>query len=239
MRILFFSLMLMLLPSTAMAQFNGGVFGPVVNEGSSSAQYRAAYNPDTEAFSHRGHYQMAISDTVQLRGVVQFTKPGGADLDYDLFQGEATFQITPDGQDFQFGVRTDVTLRDGPRPDQVGLNTMSQWKLNNGLSAKFVTLASVQGGDRAADGIDLQTRASLSKGLPSQGGIAPTALSLELYSFYGRTGNLADFNDQTHLLGPSAKFKITDSVSTNLGALFGLTDASADSQIRLWVTKGF
>ena len=54
-------LMTTLFAFPAMAQNTGGVFGPVVNEGHRSAQYRLAIVPDAAggetAHAHRLHYQ--------------------------------------------------------------------------------------------------------------------------------------------------------------------------------------
>ena len=73
-RIIFISICLSLFVTTsAFAQNTGGIFGPVVNEGHSSLQYRATVDPNNSAgdtgFAQRLHYQRAINTDFMWRVV--------------------------------------------------------------------------------------------------------------------------------------------------------------------------
>ena len=53
--------MLLLSLNGLVAQNTGAVFGPGVTEGHSSAQYRATFDPDSDGFAQRIHYQQSLN----------------------------------------------------------------------------------------------------------------------------------------------------------------------------------
>jgi len=56
----------------------------------------------------------------------------------------------------------------------------------------------------------------------------PAKLVLELYGSLGELTNIKPSDMQKHYLVPALKYKLTDRLGWNLGAAFGLTDASDD-----------
>ncbi len=222
----------------AAAQNTGGVFGPGVTEGDRTVQYRIGIDPDgandEAAIAQRIHYQQAINGDWRWRVVAQARKTNESDVDFDFIQTELAWQISPDGQDYQTGLRFDATLRDDDRAHQLGVNWINQWKLAEGWQARALTLTSVQVGNDARDGIFAQTRFNVSKKLDSG-----ASLGVEMFNFYGYTGDIPDFEDQRHSVGPFISTKLTEDVSIFAGALFGITDASPDNELRLWVSRGF
>lgn len=216
----------------ALAQNTGGVFGPTVNEGARLWQYRITFDPDSDGLAQRLHYEQAVNGDIMLRGVVQGRKTDDSDLEFDYVQGEMFWDLSQDGDAWRTGIRLDARYRDGDRPGFIGLNWMNQWSLSDVLSARFLVLSAVEIGNNRRDGVFLQTRASLykrSRTLPTFG--------LELYNSYGSTDDFADFDDQRHQLGPVAVFRLQEGktfVTTNV--LFGLTDATPDAELRLWLT---
>ena len=64
-------------------------------------------------------------------------------------------------------------------------------------------------------------------------------MGVELFNAYGSTDEILDLDKQGHSIGPFASFPVSDNFSLFTGALFGLTDASADAELRLWITRGF
>ena len=213
----------------ASAQNTGGVFGPVVNEGDRQVQYRITFDPDSDGLAQRIHYEQALNGDFMLRGVVQARKTTDSDLDFDYFQGELFWELSRDGASWRTGLRLDARIRDGDRPETIGLNWMNHWNLAGSFSARFLVLSSVDIGDNARDGVFLQTRASLYRKL----GKGPR-LGLELYNSYGSTDGFADFDDQRHQLGPAANFSLGAGRSLFTNVLFGLTDATPDAELRLW-----
>ena len=225
------------LANAAYAQGVGGVFGPVVKEGEASAQYRAGYNPDTEAFAQRLHYQQALNTSVRLRGVVQTVKSDESDVDFDSVRGELVWQMTPDNQDWQSGLRFDVVLRDEDRPHTLGLNWMNQWNLSGQWGARTIVLAAVDAGDNTRDGVLLETRGQLSYSVPESN----ASVGVEIFSAYGSTDDIRDLEDQNHSVGPYVNIALDKARKWRLfgEVLFGVTDAAPDTDLKLWITRAF
>lgn len=220
---------------TAQAQATGGVFPPNVNEGHRSVQYRAAYNPDTEGFASRLHYQQALDGDFMLRGLIQTRKTDDSDLDIDFVQAELFWDLSEDTDKWRTGVRFDARLRTEGRPGLLGAHWMNRWALSDDWDGRFVVLSAVNVGDDAPDGVFLQTRGAL-----NYSGFDGVGTGVELFSAYGSTDDFAStFDEQRHAIGPTLNVKLGDGVSLFGGPLFGLTDATPDVDWRVWITKGF
>ncbi len=211
----------------------GGVFGPGIAEGDRSFQYRAAYDPDSSAFVQRVHYQHALNSSLRLRGVFQARKTDESDVDFDFFQGEAQWQLK--GSDnHKHALRLDLRIRDEGRNGNIGINWTNEFKLSPKLSARAIVLTLIDVGSEARSGVFLQTRASLSHKLNSK-----LRLSAELFSAYGSTTDFNSFDEQTHQIGPALSGKLANDWSFFSGVLIGATDASPDTNFRLWISKSF
>ncbi len=217
-----------------LAQNTGGVFGPAVDEGDRRLQYRITFDPDNDGVAQRIHYEQAVNGDFMLRSVLQGRKTDDSDLDFDYFQGELFWDLSEDGAAWRTGLRFDLRLRDGDRSEVLGVNWMNHWTLPNGFSARFLILSSVDVGGNARDGVFLQTRASLYRRWNER-----SLVGVELYDSYGSTEGFADFEDQRHQLGPAASFRLGRGHSLYTNVLFGLTEATPDVELRLWVTKAF
>ena len=229
------ALLLNFAPSS-FAQNTGGVFGPVVNDGHRSFQYRATLDPDTAAgetgFAQRLHYQQSINGDFMWRILGQTRKTDSSDFDVDFVQAELFWQLSEDDSPYQTGVRFDARLRDDDRSEQIGLNWMNEWNLENGWQLRALALSAVQFGDNSADGVLLQTRGHIAKSIG--GG---TRLGIEMFNNYGSTDGFGSFNDQAHAIGPFVTAPLGNNFSLFGGALFGISDAAADTELRLWLTK--
>lgn len=235
------SLLLLVVGLSAHAQNLGAVFGPVVNSDHQSFEYRAGYDPEAfggeSGFAHRIHYQASFNDDFMGRIVLQSRKTADSSTDFDFVQGELFWQLSG-SQDYQTGIRFDFRIRESGRPKQVGVNWMNQFVLSDGYTARFILLTAMQTGDNAADGIALGTRASVFKNFTIKQG--QLQAGLEMYSSYGSTDDLKDVSEQNHAIGPFVSQKIgKQGWSYFAGALFGLTDAAADTELRLRLTKSF
>ena len=218
------------------AQNTGGIFGPVVNEGHKSWQYRATIDPDNAAgdvgFAQRLHYQQAINDDFMWRIVGQTRKTAASDLDLDFVQAELFWQITPDEQNYQTGLRFDGTLRNDNRPEQLSLHWINQWRFGQGWQARVIATGGAQLGENSTDGVFLQSRSHIQKSI--DGG---KAVGVEMFNNLGSTDNLGSFKDQSHSFGPYVTAPIGNNFSIFAGALFGLSEAAPDNELRLWLTK--
>lgn len=218
----------------AFAQNTGGIFPPMVNDGHTSAQYRVTYDPDTEGLSQRAHYQQAINGNLMWRGLVSARKTDESDMDFDFVQAELFWELSNDDDAWKTGLRFDARVRDDDRPGLLGVHWTNQFPLSETWNGRFVALSAMDIGDEARDGVFLQTRGNIFTRLESG-----QTVGVELFNAYGSTDYIQDFDDQNHQIGPFASFPVTPQWSLFTGALFGLTDASADAEFRLWITRGF
>lgn len=217
------------------AQNTGGAFGPVVNEGHRALQYRGTYDPEKSGFAQRLHYEQALDTDFMWRAVVGTRKTNDSDVDFDFFQAELFWELTPDETAaWKTGVRFDLTLRDDDRPHSFGVHWMNEYRFDDGWTGRFLILSAIDFGDNVRDGLSLQTRASLLKKLNDK-----VSVGAELYSAYGRSNNLLGLDDQRHQLGPVVTYNLSDDLQLYSGVLFGLTDVNSDPQFRLWLTQKF
>lgn len=128
----------------------------------------------------------------------------------------------------------DALLQEDTRPGDITVHWANQWKHIDYWTMRFIVGATQQIGNDPADGLQIQTRASAMTSL-SYG----PKIGLELFSEYGSTSDWLDANEQEHEFGPVAVWKLNEDWNLYSGALFGLTDASADSQLRFRLSKGF
>ena len=222
----------------ANAQNTGGVFPPMVNEGHKSLQYRAAINPDNAqdefGFAQRLHYQQAINGDFMWRILGQTQKTDSSDFDFSFLQAELFWELSDDEDQHKTGLRFDARLTDGDRAEQLGLNWMNHFNFDNGWHARALVLSSVQIGDTAANGVNLQTRARVGKKLENG-----PLIGVEMYNNYGRTSGFGSFDEQSHTIGPFISTPIGNKVSLFAGPLFGVSRSAPDIEARLWLTKGF
>ena len=236
----------------AHAQFTGGVFPPTVNGGASQLEYRIAVDPDgpfsKTQVAQRLHYQASLSDRFQLRGVVATRTrfeidddpqdPGlktDSIFDFDFVQAELTWQITPDDRKWQTGLRFDGRLKDEGR-NQVGVNWTNQWSFDDGWQARAILLSAVREDDDIIDDLGLSARGQLSKRVDSG-----QTLGLQVYSSLGTPSSFRPLSrNGSTVAGPYAIFPVGgDGVYIRTGALFGLSEGSRDTQLRLWLGKNF
>lgn len=219
----------------AHATNTGGVFPPTVNEGHKSWQYRVAVDPvenGSTRFAQRLHYQQAINDDLMWRIVGQVRKTDDSDFDPDFLQAELFLDLTKNNSNYQHGFRFDARMRDGDRPDQIGVNWIHRLNMSDGWSMRGIVLTSTQFGSNSQSGVNLQTRAQVAKSFGSG-----KSVGLELYNNYGNSRNIGSFDQQDHTIGPIISTPITKNLSVFWGVLFGVSDAAPDQQFRLWITR--
>ena len=224
-------LIYLLAPST-FAQNTGGVFGPVVNDGHRSIENRVSFEPDDDDFAQRLHYEQSFNDDLMWRVVIGTSKTEDSDVDFDSVRGELFWQLSEDGKAYQTGVRFDLVLRDNDKTDSFGMNWMNQFKLDDNWSVRGLLLTSIDFGDQRRDGVFLQTRGQLNRTLQSN-----RSIGIELYSSYGSTNDFADFEEQNHQIGPYVRVPITNGWTLTGNVLAGITEASPDTTLRIWINR--
>lgn len=227
--------------SVAQAQSTGGVFGPDIRDGDQTGELRIAFAPEddgrSDAWSSRIHYQQAFSENWRARLVLSGDDIETGSFESKFLQAELQWQFKKPSQksNWASALRFDTRINEGDDGiDFVGVNWTSRVPLTDRMTGKFVLLTAKQIGDRANEGINLETRISADYKLEN-------GYSLGLHSFnaYGNTTNLGSFNEQNHRLGPTLSGKINDDTSFLVGPLFALSERSRDIDVRLWLTRRF
>jgi len=225
-----------LFPQVAQAQNTAGVFASRVVEDHKSFQYRSTVNPDDAndqtGFAQRLHYQQSINGDLMWRIIGQTKKTDRSDIDFDFVQAELYWELTNDEDKHYSALRFDARYRNDQRPGILGVNWGNQFQINDNWSLRSIILSSIEVGEIANNGVNLQTRAQLGHRLKGN-----KSVGVELYSFYGRTGDIGSFNDQVHTIAPYISLPLNRSTSIFGGPLIGLSDTAPDFEARLWITQ--
>lgn len=223
------------------AQSVGGVFGPNIKEGDRTAEYRLALAPannsDDVIFVHRVHYQQAFNESWRARGVVQLADNQAGGHDFNFFQAELQWQFLEENSwGLSSALRLDGRVTDeDDGADLISFNSTTQWNIDDDWRATAVILVARELGNNARDGINLETRASLTRKLGNT-----YRLGIESFNVIGNSdGGFAPANLQRHSLGPVGTASLGDGWSILGGVLFGVSDGAADTDVRFWVTKSF
>lgn len=216
------------------ADNTAGVFGPAVPPDYGAIQYRGSYNPQTDLYTQRIHYERASSDSLMWRGVLALRDQASSGTDFDFFQAELFWERTPNEARWRRGWRFDLRVRDNDRPAQFGLNWMHEFRLADKWRARVLALSTAQFGSNRRSGVFLQSRGSLSYRLSPR-----FSADLELFSSYGSTRDFDSPGDQQHQVGPALVARLPGGWQLLLSALHGLNSASPRTNARMWLTKTF
>jgi len=156
-------------------------------------------------------------------------------FDFDLVQFEAQYQFLEDEQHgIDSAVRVDLLINDNVGPNLVSFNSTTDVPLGERWVWRGVVLAQVQFGEDRSDGLFLQTRSSLRYKINKA-----VNIQAQVFNFYGSTANFQDFDDQVHSVGPAISAKLGQGWSVEASTLFGVTDATADVDFRIFLAKSF
>lgn len=224
--------------STAAAQNTGGVIAPGVAGGHRAVQYRMAFAPGEggtpDGLAQRLHYEQSLDGDRMARLVVQTATIEGRGTEFAFVQGELLWELSDDADAWKRGLRFDLRLRDNGGPHHIGLNFANQWALTERLSARLVGLTALQLGEGRSDGIALSSRAQLAYRL--DGGLV---LGVESYDIYGSTSRLRAFDRADHQVGPFVSANLGEGWQLVGGALFGVSGAARDTDLRVWFGRSF
>ncbi len=227
-----------LFASPVFAQNVTGVFSPTVSEDDHALEYRAAGVLDADGdnflWAQRLHYERAISDNFRPRIVVATEETASNEIALDFIRLEAVWQMTPDEKSHQMGMRFEARYReDGP--EEIRANFINQWQLPNHWRARAILMNTLQVAERTNDELQFQGRFELSRKLPDQG----MRLGLHSYVELGDTSEIKIFNGDEAEIGPFVSFDLTEKVNVYVGTLHGLTSASDDNQVRIFIDRAF
>lgn len=238
----FFSLFTLIVPlfavAPAFAQNVTGVFSPTVSEDDHSLEYRAAAVLDAPGddflWAQRIHYERAISDNFRPRLVVATEETASNQIELDFIRLEAVWQLTPDDKAHQMGMRFEGRVRK-EGAEEIRANFINQWALPDNWRARAILMNTLQVAQRTNNELQFQGRFELSRKMPESG----VRLGVHSYVDLGDTSGLKAFNGNDAEIGPFIEFGLTDTVSVYLGTLHGLTDASDDNQLRIFIDRAF
>lgn len=224
--------------SAANAQNISGVSGAEVKAGDNSFEYRAGFSPENdgreESFAHRLHFQHAFDDSWRARLIVFQGKKGAQPLKTQSVGIEILHQFIEreESGNWDSGIRIDglIPVEDG-RPGRARIAWLNTVHFKSGWQARGNIYFNHAFGDRAPDGISIETREELTYKLPS--GIRVGA---QMFNYYNTTAHFGSFNEQRHQVGPIIKGKIGEHAKYELGALFGVSRAASDADIRLFIS---
>ena len=218
----------------ASAQSTSSVSGPSVRENESAAEYRLGITDEksgsANTFAHRFSYDKALSERFRLRGLLQFTDPDGSGFGFAHIEADALWQIikpTPSG--YASALRLDYRIRQNGA-DQIGLNWINEWMLDDGWRIRWMGLIDRQIEDAAPDGLILESRSSFSKDMGNY------RIGLSSYNNFGNTDTgFGAFKDQRHQVGPTIESEFAPGLKWTVGAIAGLSESAPDAvfQFRL------
>lgn len=227
------------LANPVFAQVASGVPGASVKNNERFLQYRIAIDVEdnstgSAAIAQRVMYRQAINDRFNVRGSIQTLRTADSDFDFDYAKVELTWQVTPDVQPYQMGLRLDFRARANGRADHIGLNWANQISFKNGWRARGALSGTVQVSDKTSDDIAFGGSAQISRQL--ERGVR---LGVHGFSSFGDSHGLLLLKRSSTVAGPFIEFTLAKSVPVMIGTLHGVTHNARDDQIRFFIGRNF
>lgn len=230
---------LIFMAAPTFAQVASGVPGATVKDGEKFLQYRVAVDVNDDStgravFAQRVMYRQAINDSVSVRGSIQTLRTANSDFDFDYAKLEVTWQVTPEVQPYQMGLRLDLRARANDRPDHIGLNWAHQMSFKDGWRARGALSGTFQVSDKTSNDISFGGSAQVSRKLESG-----VRLGVHGFSSFGNSHGLLLLKRSSTVAGPFIEFKLGKNVPVMIGTLHGVTHNARDDQIRLFIGRNF
>ena len=218
----------------AAAQTTGGIPGPGVSKDDRSAQLRLAWAPETERFAARLHYQHGLTDDLRARVVLQGADFETGDFETVFLQGELQWEFD-ENPAWAKALRFDARLSENDDgADQLGLVSINQFRLAERWFARADVFTNLQVGSRRADGIGVEFRGLVGHRLDNG-----MTLTLETFNALGRGNKFGELKRNAERLGPGLSVPLGGGTSLYGSVLFGLNEATPDTDLRLWLTQRF
>jgi hypothetical protein len=222
--------------SSLVAQNTSNVFSPDVSDGEREAEWRWAYDPDTDSHATRLHVQYGLSEAWRMRLIAAGRASEGEELELRYMRWETQWQFREDQlHGWDSALRFEVQVADGDdRPSRLRLGWTNKWDWGERWQVRLIGLAGVQVGAERADGVLLEARYRLAYTLSER-----WELTLDGFSDFNRTTALGSWDTQEHQLGPLLRADVGGGWEINGGVLWGVSAAAADVEYRLHVLAAF
>ena len=226
------------LSSAALAQSTSGVSGSDVNAGEDLFEYRFAYSPENDGkedgYTHRLHYQHGFSDSWRGRLLLTMARHDADPLKPTVAGIEILHQFreSEDTGGWDSAIRFDgnIPLQDGT-PGRARVAWHNQFALDEHVELRGVILLGHEFGDRAKDGMSIETREAITYKLPSG-----VRIGAQMFDNYGTTDHFGSFDEQKHQLGPVLKGRVGKHVRYEFSTLFGVSRAASDADFRFFIS---
>lgn len=222
---------------TTYGQNLSNVFSPDVKPGSQAFEWRVGYNPDTERYATRAHYQYGFSESLRMRIISSLRGSDSEDLELRYWRLETQWQFREDQLHggWDSAVRLEIQVAEGDNlPSRLRLGWTNKWRISDELEFRFIPMIARQIGPQSGNDYLLETRARLAYRLNEK-----TKLSFDLFSDFNTADSIGSFSEQEHQLGPLLQIDLNDDFTLNAGPLFGLTNISPDAEYRVHLIYGF
>jgi len=229
--------------SAASAQsLTGNVGSANITAGDRAAEARLGMN-DEGAAQSRFHYEQAFSERYQLRVIAAFRKTDDQDWDYSGLTFENWFQWSTEsksGDGFNGGLRLGYTFSDQGRPDEAALRVALTDRFAKNWEWRANLIAGIETTDDPSSGAELESRLQFTRSVPlTVTGADKWRLGAELFSEYGNSRDLPDWDQQAHQIGPVAKVDFGNGMFLQTAVRFGLTDGADDSMAKIFIGREF
>ncbi len=222
----------------ASAQNTSGLAGPEVKAGDRTLEYRVAYSANDsapESFAHRLHYQQSLDDSWRLRIVASAIDREGGAFDFRAVQLHAFWQFVESeekGWDSALVSQLSVQTDNGDGRFRLGwsssIDLAPRWQVGG------VIFAGREFGDSARGGAALELRGETTYRVSGA-----LSVGAQMFSDLNTTADFGSFDEQRHQLGFMFKGKLAKRLSYNAGALFGVSEAAPDVDLRLFLARSF
>ncbi|MEX0643712.1 MAG: hypothetical protein WD076_00255 [Parvularculaceae bacterium] len=220
----------------ALAQDVNGAPNPDVNAGDASVSLRLAYIPASGGapygFAEQLAFQKSLSGKWSVRASVQHGTRGGGDFSFRAAQVDGLYQFAED-QDVGWDGSILVAVRmpdEGDGPGRAGGAFAAKVMLDDRWEVRGVVFAGGEFGLNARNGMTLGTRLEATRDIG-----ALVRVGALLVDGYNTTAHFGGFNEQSHQLGVVLKGFLSRAISYNAGATFGISEAAAASEFRLFL----
>ena len=225
----------------ATAQNISGVSGADVKAGAAKFEYRAGYSPEIngadDAFAHRFNLQYALDNRWRVRVMLAQRDRGGGGLQTRDVSLEVMNQFleSEDTGGWDSAIRVDgrIPVADN-RPGRVRAAWINNFDLGDGWAARANIYMGKEIGDLAKDGLTLETREEITYEIGDG-----MKIGAQLFNNFNTTAQIGGFDEQRHQIGPVLKGRFSKRIKFETGALFGLSDAASDVDLRFFISYGF
>ena len=197
---------------------------------------RAAYDADNELWVYRNHIQYSFSDSFNLRGIVQYRIDSSNRWDFRYVRFEGLWQFLEDEKaGWDSALRFELEIAEGDNlPSRVRLAWSGAYDIDHYWQIRGNFLTGYEIGPASDPGALFEVRAQVSRRLTQT-----TRMTFDYFGNMNNTEAFGNWESQRHQLGPTLSVGLSKNIRVIGGALFGISQAAADSEYRAVVMRTF